>query len=273
MNHKESLTQAPHPYHPNFFEDHLPLDQNREPLTESYENLQSHFFDIPSLNNPLVAACAPLLTIAHHLKDAEERTNDADLLRLLIYEIKVFENKSLRWGYRSTVVLAARYFLCCFLDEQIQKSNKHSNKLWQRSCLLEHFQHESFGGEQFFLILERSCEDSQLYIDLIELGYLCLNLGYEGKFLNRHNAHYQLLQYIQRLYRIIKNVRGEYSKELFIGSIPKMRHEKKMTSPMTIAFCLTVLGILMIYLPYRQSLDKSIRPLISSIHPNLLINK
>src|SRR5207253_5640716 len=40
----------------------------------------------------------------------------------------------------------------------------------------------SYGGEKFFEMLERIAQEPALRIDLIELQYLCIALGFAGKF-------------------------------------------------------------------------------------------
>ena len=54
------------------------------------------------------------------------------------------------------------------------------------------FHKEAQGGEKFFEILERLRAEPDRYIDLIELLYVCLALGYEGKYRARPSGQRRL---------------------------------------------------------------------------------
>jgi type VI secretion system protein ImpK len=43
---------------------------------------------------------------------------------------------------------------------------------------------EAWGGEKFFELLDRTSQDPARHIDLLELQYLCLALGFAGKIPN-----------------------------------------------------------------------------------------
>ena len=66
-------------------------------------------------------------------------------------------------------------------------------------------------------------EDPELHVDLLELGCLCLSLGYEGKYRGKSK---ELTQFIDKLYDLIRNERGGFSKQLFVAS-PAPIPEKK----------------------------------------------
>src|SRR3990167_7766613 len=133
-------------------------------------------------------------------------------------EIKVFENKAHQLGYLSTTILAARYFLCALIDEIIFTAPWGKDSTWEQKNLLKTFQREKWGGERFFLILERHYNDTKTHLHLLELAYLCLSIGFEGKYRNHPRAYDKLGQFIDRLYLLIRNERGECSKQLFIDS-------------------------------------------------------
>jgi type VI secretion system protein ImpK len=74
------------------------------------------------------------------------------------------------------------------------------------------FHKEVSGGEKFFEILARLRADGARYAALIELLYVCLALGYEGRF--RHDAHgpaklSQLRHDLFELIRVRRSLEGE----------------------------------------------------------------
>ncbi len=53
---------------------------------------------------------------------------------------------------------------------------------WSTQSLLVTFHREAAGGEKFFQILDRVSGEPQRYRALLELLYVCLALGFEGKY-------------------------------------------------------------------------------------------
>jgi len=242
---------------------------DREPIAEPKSIHQTQAFEVNAAINPLIAACAPLLTLSTQLREQLTTPNLHKLHANLCNEIKAFEYKARSLNYRSTTILAARYFLCALIDEIILTSTWGENNLWGEQNLLKTFQRETWGGERFFVILERSCEDPKLYIDLLELGYLCLSLGYEGKYRNKPCDHYELSQLIDKLYYLIRDERGEFSKRLLISPTNKLKQKKSFHRllPLWIVAIIVVVSLVVSYIPYRIHLDKLAKP----IH-KLLIN-
>ncbi len=264
MNEKEPLS----PYSV----DPIPaVDLGREPLMQTQATLESRTFEVDVALNPLVAAAAPLLTTATALQEQPDPPNLSDLYQLLCHEIKVFENKSHGLGYRSPVILAARYFLCAFIDETLLSAAWGEKSLWSEQNLLKTFQRESWGGERFFVILERSFEDPKPHLDLLELAYLCLSLGYEGKYRNKPKGHHELAQWMDRLYTLIRDESGECSKRLLAAPMikPKSKNLFSRIPSVWVTIMATVIILVGIYTPYHIHLSQVTAPLRQSLQ-NLL---
>lgn len=179
----------------------------REPLTR--DQVIPQVFTVSAAANPLLQAVSPLLTLATQLQEQSEAPDLALLHPRLCNEIKAFEVRAQELHYRSPIILAARYLLCSFIDEIIEKSSWGKTSLWPQCSLLKTFHHEAWGGDRFFVILERSAEDPHLNIDLLELGYFCLSLGYEGRYYNAPRGQREVGQFIDQLYYWIMDERGE----------------------------------------------------------------
>ncbi len=233
----------------------------REPLTGLTGNYQSKAFSTKIAINPLIAAAAPLLSYAGQLQYVEYTDNDIEaLLATLQYEVRAFESKAHKLGYSSQMILAARYLICALLDE-LMDPYIYSTPAEQN--LLQTFQHESWGGERFFVILERSCEEANIHIDLLELGYICLSLGYQGKFAQQ-NQFKTLGLFIDQLYQIIEQQRGESSQHLLRK--PTAVPTKRWALPpwwVTALASSVLLGL--IFIPYQHNLNRSIQPLNTQI--------
>lgn len=201
--------------------------QSRQPLTNAHSYYRSKIYNVELDINSLIHAAAPLFTLTSECY----QKNFTDLNQLhqdLVHEIKAFENLAQQANYTSHEILAARYALCCLLDETISKKSKTQQESWQKHSLLTTFQCENYGGERFFVILQRTLEDAKRHIDLLELFYLCLRYEYQGKYMNLTDGHQQLEQLIYILYQAIRHQRGEFSKQLFIAqlTIRKSKRQK-----------------------------------------------
>ncbi len=225
--------------------------------------IQSQLFTVSRTLNPLVAAAGPLLTMATRLGELQS-TPEIDLIReQLAHEVKAFEYKAQSLGYRPQVVIAARYLVCTLIDETIQNSSWGKQLNWNGQNLLQDFQGESDGSERCFYILERSFEDPILYLDLIELSYLCLSLGLEGKFRGQRNGSDDLNTILDHLYQLIRHHRGEPSRQLMITHDSTSKPHKMMrwrVPPVWLTVTLSALLLLAIYWPYHQQLESLADP-------------
>ncbi|PHQ81942.1 MAG: hypothetical protein COB66_01045 [Coxiella sp. (in: Bacteria)] len=140
------------------------LGAHREPITGPIGDYKSHAFTTSIAINPLIAAAMPLLALASEIEQLESITNHQQFLESLIHEVKAFENSASQNGYRSQQILAARYILCAVIDEKVTTYQR--NTPWNNN-LLQTFQHEAWGGERFFIIIERAYEEANSYIDYL----------------------------------------------------------------------------------------------------------
>jgi type VI secretion system protein ImpK len=154
----------------------------RLPIAPVHAYYRSRLLTSKIATNPLVAAASALLSIAPRLRRTSAYLDVHALYQHLVHEIRAFETNAQNQGYRSETIVVARYILCTFLDESILASQWGALGTWEPYKLLVTFHKESWGGERFFLILSRSSEDPVVHIELLELMYLCLSLGYEGKY-------------------------------------------------------------------------------------------
>ncbi len=181
--------------------------------------------------NSLAAAASPLFTLLIKLKETPSYHDTKSLYKDLVHEVKAFESGAQAQGYRSETVLVARYILCASLDEAIQSTNWGKQCHWQKCNLLMTFQKERSGNQRFFVILDRLSEDPALYIDLLEMMYLCLSLGFEGRYryLERGSTHLEKI--IDDLYHLIRTQRGEFKKSLSTCQSSNVKRPTHTTSP------------------------------------------
>jgi type VI secretion system protein ImpK len=157
--------------------------------------------------NPLVRAANTLLDLVVPLRLTPEAPDMAMLRDRLIAEMHAFELAARTAHAEPETVAAARYALCTFLDETIS-STPWGAGVWNSRSLLVTFHNEAWGGEKFFLILSRLGQDPRANLDVLELMYLCLALGLEGRYRVTERGHDQLSVLRERLLDLILHHRG-----------------------------------------------------------------
>ncbi|WCR46061.1 type IVB secretion system protein IcmH/DotU [Stutzerimonas stutzeri] len=164
--------------------------------------------------NPLVAAASPLLSEVVRFKHSLESEDLQALHSQLSSAIKLFEHRALHDGAESSQVMAARYVLCTVLDEAVVTTPWGNESEWSQMSLLSSFHNETFGGEKFFQLLERLTRNPVKHLPMLELMYLCLSLGFEGKYRVLPRGMLELEAVRDSLYRQIRQMRGDIPREL-----------------------------------------------------------
>lgn len=168
--------------------------------------------------NSLVAASDPILTLVTTLQNAHYPEDREKFLEHLAHEVHAFEHHAKMANYKEDTITAARYILCCLLDETIALTSEWGkDNGWLHNNLLSVFHNECYGGEDFFKIIDKSLENTTINLHLIELAYICLNLGFTGKYRNTHDGANKITQIINDLYAIISQHRSALEdKNLFV---------------------------------------------------------
>ncbi|WP_074954103.1 type IVB secretion system protein IcmH/DotU [Pseudomonas syringae] len=164
--------------------------------------------------NPLVAAASELLAQVAKLSAADD-VGDIHLLNVqLSDQVKLFEARARRNAIANDQLLAARYVLCTVVDEAVLNTVWGSQSDWSKISLLSRFHKETFGGEKFFQLLEKLSANAFRHLSMLELMYLCLALGFEGKYRSHRRNGNELEDIRHNLYLQIKHVRGDVSRTL-----------------------------------------------------------
>ncbi|KVW62407.1 DotU family type VI secretion system protein [Burkholderia ubonensis] len=163
--------------------------------------------------NPLVAAANPLLNLVPQIRSTVHHPNPAWLREHLVVEIRQFEARAQEAGVASEAIIGARYCLCTALDEAAALT-PWGGSVWSSHSLLVSFHNETWGGEKFFHLLERLSQQPRQHLDLLELLYFCLALGFEGRYRVLDNGHAQVDALRRQLAQTIRSVRGEFDPAL-----------------------------------------------------------
>lgn len=145
---------------------------------------QAYWFQLRgNSTNKFVDCASPLIGMV--LRARTQSAAHKEIKRLhkqCVNEIKAIELELIEDKYEYPVIVAYRYVLCTFIDEAIMSTSWGSQSEWSSKSLLVHFHNEAWGGEKTFLIIERLEKEVERYYDLLEFIFLCLCLGFEGRF-------------------------------------------------------------------------------------------
>ena len=164
--------------------------------------------------NPLADAASYLFTMLGKLKLMDSYRQLNKLQKKLVREISVFQDSAKRSGYNAEYLLVCRFVICAAFDDIISNTAWGSQGQWQAYSLLAAFNQDVQHQDKFFSILERAIKEPAHYIDLMELIYLCLSLGYKGRYRSTEYSQYQLEQITDNLYKHIRAYRGSFNKTL-----------------------------------------------------------
>ncbi len=184
----------------------------------------------------------------------------------LVQSIKTFENQARAAGISSEKVIASRYALCTFIDESIS-STPWGSEEWGKYSLLILFHNEAVGGEKFFQLLAKLAEDPKTNLDILEFMYVCLTLGFEGRYRVMNNGKNQLEILRERLAQIIGKERNKFERDLspHWQAAAFKRTKFFLFMPLWILTSLCGLALLTAYLSFSFLLSDASDPVFAQI--------
>ena len=213
--------------------------------------------------NPLVNAASALITVFEKTRQSTSHPNIGGLHKRLVSEIRQFDNRLRELGIKPEIALSARYVLCSVLDETILNTPWGSESPWAQRTLLSVFHNETSGGEKVFLILDRMRQTPADNIHMIELIYICLSLGFEGKYRLNNRGRDAIEVIRDDLFLIIRGYRGEHERSLSAHWQGLGRTKKTLTQylPIWIIVVIAVCILFFSFVGFRWWLYDSATPL------------
>jgi type VI secretion system protein ImpK len=149
--------------------------------------------------NPLLVAAGPLLALSAQLRATTSHSDRPGLQRQLLGLIGEFEERARASGVSRPQVAAARYLLCTFIDEVIAATPWGAHAPAGTRGLLQEFHEDESGADKVFELLERLSSDANANAPLLELFYVCIALGLQGRYAQRPNGRAELDEWSARL--------------------------------------------------------------------------
>jgi type VI secretion system protein ImpK len=138
--------------------------------------------------NPLVDAASPLLELVIYLSRQMEPMPLTELRSRVLALMSKFTDEAQRLGQHRQIVEMARYAMSATLDDVIMSRPWGDLTMeWGANSLGSQLESEVYAGDKFFANLEM-CLNEPRAKDLLELKYICLSLGFKGRYRNPSEA-------------------------------------------------------------------------------------
>ena len=189
------------------------------------ETAEQQLLRVVGAPNPLLEAAQPLLRALAEMPDAlpgqgwhdDQRAappDSAAALRYLLAEaLREFQQLGERAGVRHAHLMAAHYLLCTALDEAAH-GKSWGRTGWPQHSLLVSLHGDTEGGNKNFEVLNQLLDSPAESVDLIELFYQVLSLGFVGRYTSQPDGRRQLDAVRQRLLGLVAAVRGDVPRDL-----------------------------------------------------------
>lgn len=187
--------------------------------------------DVDSIGvNPLVDAAAELLELAVYLRGQTKPIEINGLRDKVLALVRTFERRALAAGEPQKVVTVARYAVTATIDDVILASPWGYDAGWQRKTLVSELHGEVYGGDKFFELLETSQRDPARFKSLIELMYVCLSLGFQGRYRREKERLGELEATRASVYRVVDDQRGGITDQLSVRWMGEETTRRKLSS-------------------------------------------
>lgn len=211
-----------------------------------------------------------VFTVIVRLRSNRQPVRDAQQFRESIKkQIEHADNQARQAGYTADDTRLARFAVVAFLDESILNSRMPVFEGWNGRPLQQELFHTDTAGEMFFVGVDRLLEreESHSLADVLEVYYLCILLGFVGKYTLSQRG--ELRSISDRLGRQIYKIRG--SLPSLVSALPtgepiaietKDRWSRRLLWAL-LAVALLVLALYVFYWFSLDSLVSALRDLLS----------
>jgi type VI secretion system protein ImpK len=196
---------------------------------------------------PLSAAAAPLLDLLSRLVASVHVPNPEELRQRAIRAMRGFEAEARAAEINPDEIRAAHYGLCAAIDDVAMATPWGQQSGWGAHSLVSTFHQEVKAGDRFFDMLAGMQKDPGRYRQALEVSYLCLALGLQGRYRLSPRGTAELDRIREGLYQLLVQLRGPYERELsphWRGvDAPHRRTSRSVPSWVAAVLAVAVLGI------------------------------
>jgi type VI secretion system protein ImpK len=219
--------------------------------------------------NPLLNSCEPLFSLGMPLKNDQKAASlnsgfrDQAQAAFIAMEKSAFEHQIGMVEFKD-----AKYAMAAYIDEVVLSSTWPGRLEWMSHPLQLEFFGEHTAGEGFFTRLANLRQGGEENVNLLELYYYCLQLGFEGIYRVKGLEHLMALQVDLRSQ--IDSYRGPIKIQLSPGGLPEhilMSHARRHL-PYWVISVVTVAAVFFTFVGYSYVSGNIADSSIASIQRN-----
>jgi len=163
--------------------------------------------DLPLVGaTPLLAAASPLLHLMGRLRQVAGEPDPAALRDQAMRALDQFDTAIQRLDLPRRDVRTAHYVLCASLDDVVMNTPWGRTGAWAQNSLVAMFHRNVVAGEGFFQVLEELRRDPSNHQELLALMYVCLALGFQGRYRVLPRGANELESLREAVYEILKRL-------------------------------------------------------------------
>ncbi len=173
---------------------------------------------LPSVGiSPIAAAAAPLLDLLGRIGAGAQATqvnNVEELRERAVRELQAFEARCTAAHVAEDQLRASHYALCAALDDVVLATPWGQSSSWGTRSLSSTFHQDVRSGERFFDLLGGMQKDPGRYRAALEICYLCLSVGFRGRYRLDSRGNAEIDRMREGLYQLLSQLRGGWEREL-----------------------------------------------------------
>jgi len=123
-----------------------------------------------------------LFMIVIRMRESEDLGDPASLRKLVVYYLDLFKRNCKTAGIADEAVNEALYAIVALIDETVLSVPGACRDYWFGRPLQLDLFGDNIAGEEFYNRLQKLQANAEKKKDTLEVYYLCLSLGFEGKY-------------------------------------------------------------------------------------------
>lgn len=242
-------------------------DDDRTAFAPARSPVPRERFRLPATH--LGAVCdeaSRLLSLADRLGQAKSVEDIVGLRRQCMDLVREYQNSLKARDILPDTVDMASYCICALLDELVLNSEWGQSGQWAANSLLSEFHSQTWAGTHFFELVDKSRRSSN--IQLMTLQYLCLSLGFNGKYRVEERGQEQLDMLRDSLYHEICADRGRFTTPFDHSWENRVVPGNGLAQgvPLWVGAAICSVALLLTYLGFAHSIGQVSEPVLADIN-------
>jgi len=215
---------------------------------------------------PVCDKASKLLSLAARLPEVETVENVAELRRQCMELVREYQANLKAAGQTPDTVETASYCVCALIDEIVLNTRwGEEDGHWAAHSLLSEFHSQTWSGTYFFDLVASARRTA--HTDVLMLQYLCLSLGFKGKYRVEARGQEDLETLRDCLYHEISSARGT------LASPFEKTWEQKIEAgpgiargfPVWVGAAVAAMLLMIFYMVFSHRLDASAEPVLQAM--------